>query len=188
MNYQPLWVDGKTVGPDLRDSAARYGAIADHVRTAFPRGFSVLDLGAQSGYFSVRLQQEFDAQVTAVDGAPELASGLARMQDHRVRGLYRFLEPAEVLELRPVDVSLCLSVLHHVEDWYGMLESVLKISRSVFVECASHREEIGKDRELLKKQESAVSWLPGAVRVAETVGYDARQMRSMYLVPGRAAG
>lgn len=185
MNYQPLWVNGKTVGPDIRQSAGRYDVIAACLRAIIQPGFSVLDVGAQSGYFAVRLNHEFGARVTAVDGAPELLSGLDAMERHTVAGVVRFLQPGDLRTFRPVDVVLCLSVLHHVTWWSQMLDEMLEMSRMVFVECAVPEEEIGKDPELLREQHALVRSLPDAMHVGSAVGYDNRHKRPMYLVPGR---
>lgn len=185
MSYQPLWVNGKTVGPDRRNSAGRYEAIADCVRHLLNPGFSALDVGAQSGYFAVRLQQDFDALVTAVDGAPELMEGLAAMPNHAVVGLGKFLTPEDLLSFRPVDVTLCLSVLHHVSWWDVMMDGLMGMSRMMFVECAMPEEEIGKDPDLLAEQHDFVRSLSGSMRVGYAPGYDDRVMRPMYLLPGR---
>src|SRR5690606_3683961 len=96
-----------------RDCAGRYDAIAleliDHCMDE-RRGFRVLDLGAYTGYFALRLAHEFGARVTAVD---DFAGLEARCGDHpKIRVIPRRLSPAEVAELGRFEVVLALSVLH----------------------------------------------------------------------------
>ena len=51
--YQPLWLDGKTVGDARRDAVTRYEAIRSRL-AHLPEGFRMVDVGAHCGYFSYR--------------------------------------------------------------------------------------------------------------------------------------
>jgi hypothetical protein len=121
-DYQPMWIDGETVGPFERDCVGRYEAIRPYV----PRGARVLDFGSHYGYFSHRLADELDARCLAV--APqaviargvEVWNGLATVDD--LRGFGQF------------DVVLALSILHHVRPWRDYYTALLEAAPTVIVE------------------------------------------------------
>jgi hypothetical protein len=121
-DYQPMWVDGETVGPFERDCIGRYEAIRPYV----PQGARVLDFGSHYGYFSHRLADEVDARCLAV--APqaviakgvEVWNGLATVDDLRRFGKF--------------DVVLALSILHHVRPWRDYYAALLDAAPTVIVE------------------------------------------------------
>lgn len=185
MNYQPLWIDGKTIGESRRDAEGRYEIILSFLRDVVKPGFSLLDVGAQSGYFSVRFSKEMGAAATAVDGeADVLLNGLEAMKPHDVSAVVKFLKPRDLMIFRPVDVTLCLSVLHHVPWWEQMLDEIMRLSRIVFIECAMPGEDIGKDPDLLREQDEKVRGLKDSMLVGHTPGFDTRFGRPMYMIPG----
>lgn len=128
--YQPNWNNGKEEGSGYRDCAIRYHVLAGHV-AGLGRGFTVLDVGANSGYFSLRLTEDFSAKCTAVDSEPSLRKAEGKIE--RVIGT-RFGSADEIRALGPFDVVLCLSVLHHVPWWREMLDAALEISSRLYVE------------------------------------------------------
>ena len=71
--YQDVWVKGRVIIKGVRDCEGRYMAIRNELRRlGFPgkngdRPFTVLDIGAGSGYFSFRLAEEFNARVTMIE-------------------------------------------------------------------------------------------------------------------------
>lgn len=134
MSYQPQWRDGRTVGASRRDAEGRYRAIAE--RLSGRSGFTALDLGAHQGYFSHRLADEFGADVTAADDCPAL-------QPHDgVTVIRKRLSAAEIMKLGHFDVSLCLSVLHHVPRWRDTVDALLAVSDALFVETAVPEESL----------------------------------------------
>jgi len=186
--YQPLWIDGRTVGESIRDAEHRYGMIRECLeagKLAVP-GFTLLDVGAHSGYFAVRFADEMGAVATAVDGEAALKEGMAAMRPVNVAAVMKFLKPGDLHIFNPMDVGLCLSVLHHVTWWPTMLEEMMGLCRILFVECAMPGENIAKDDALLSEQHRAVSSLPGAMLVGHTPGYDPSVDRPLYMIPGRA--
>lgn len=187
--YQPMWIDGRTVGDSRRDAEHRYAMIHECLKGLVQPGFNVLDVGAQSGYFSVRLAEEMGAHAVPVDGDPAMMQGLEKMcpdgvTNGSISAVYKFLRPGDLRIFREVQVGLCLSVLHHVEWWETMLEELMDGCRMLFVECAMPEEEIGKDPRVLAAQHEKVAALKGAMLVGWTPGYDARVERPMYMIPG----
>lgn len=134
--YQPLWDNGREIGSGLRECGSRYDAIAAHIRdTGLPNGFSCLDFGANLGYFSRRLADDFDAKCTAVDATPGL------VESPGVTVVPRMLVSAEIPELGHHDLTLCLSVLHHYpKRWQQYLVALLASADLVFIELAASSE------------------------------------------------
>jgi hypothetical protein len=159
--YQPQWQDGREVEPGARDCASRYEAIAARIRqSSAPENFTCLDLGANRGYFSRRLADDFAAQCIAVDSTPDLHGSPG------VTVIPCQLHPSEIAELGHFDVTLCLSVLHHYPSkWPDYLLSVLESADLVFIENASSSEASGYPaldvhRELAKLGGHIIAWTP----------------------------
>lgn len=176
--YQPQWSNGQESGKARRDAAGRYRAIADHLKG---RGFRVLDVGANAGYFSLRLAEEFQARVTAVDGDPILKESLERARNSSVEGIYEFLSPDSLKKLGVFDVGLCLSVLHHVSWWPTMLRLMRAQCRTLFIETAHPKEDLPKafwhSPEILR----IVSDMGGNV-IHESPGFDSKYLRPLHVV------
>lgn len=182
MEYQPRWVNGREVGEGIRKASSRYDAIAAELEGH--RGFRVLDVGAYTGYFSLRLAEDFDATVTAVDSYRGLRKALTEAADPRVTGMYERLTPQAVAELGEYDVILCLSVLHHVPWWEDLLAGLRARARLLFIEVASPNEVLPKAVAHCPEIPAAVAAVEGARVIARTHGYRSRKMRPLYAVGG----
>jgi SAM-dependent methyltransferase len=177
--YQPKRRDGHDIGTPARPAAPRYEAIAKKMEGR--RAFSVLDIGAHEGYFSLRLAEDFNARVTAVDDWPGLRPALDAVSDPRVTGLYERLTPDRLAALGDFDMVLCLSVLHHVPWWRQMLEQIQAQSRMLLVEVAVAHEVLPKAVAHCPEIPEAVKGLGGRV-IARTHGYKSRKLRPMYAI------
>jgi SAM-dependent methyltransferase len=119
--YQDTWVKGKVAEYGERDCAPRYEAIRE-VAARFKRPFTVLDIGANLGYFSLRLAEDFDCTVLAVEAGPWLNPVLCRNENPRVLGVQRSMSFDDLRELADVehfDLVLGLSVTHHFDAPYA---------------------------------------------------------------------
>lgn len=128
-SYQDEWVKGASRSAGYRDCAARYEAIRAEL-SGLRAPFSVLDLGAHSGYFSFRLAEDFGARCVAVDDYRALPRLAAENGDPRVSVVDRRLGVREIDRLGPFDVILALSVLHHVTHWRWLLAVLRRRARS----------------------------------------------------------
>lgn len=186
--YQPLWIDGQTVGDAKRDAVTRYEAIAGRLGY-LPSGFRAVDVGAHSGYFAYRMADELGADVLAIDGDDALRDGVARQEtggsSAGVKPLFENLTAGQLPELGSFDVGLCLSVLHHLPWWEQMLDDMLTACSLVFVETAVPGENLAWISERTEATCAAVRALPGAEVVCEVPGFDDRFMRPTYVLPGR---
>lgn len=115
--YQDLWIRGRVIPWGRRECAHRYEVVAQFCRQ-YRRPFTVLDIGAAQGYFSLRLAADFDCTVVAVERRRELGAVLLANGQHRVLWLRRSLSLRDIEQLAGVehfDVVLALSVIH----WLG---------------------------------------------------------------------
>ena len=64
--YQPIWIKGVQDYRFQRECDDRYQPIRE-LAAQFNRPFSVLDIGANYGYFDFRLMEEFDCTCVMVD-------------------------------------------------------------------------------------------------------------------------
>jgi len=120
--YQDSWVNGEVVERGERDCAPRYEVIRK-VAERFERPFTVLDIGANLGYYSLRLAEDFDCTVLAVEGqvGPYLSTLLNRNQNQRVLAVNRNMSLHDLRTLADVehfDLVLGLSVTHHFDASY----------------------------------------------------------------------
>lgn len=112
--YHPRLNDEGQFSGGRRDSQGRLRLIQSIVDF---RGKSVIDLGCQMGFFSLSIAQEA-ASVLAVDASEDAISECRARADRLGSRNIRFLcapITAELLDDLPrADITLCLSVLHHI--------------------------------------------------------------------------
>lgn len=180
--YQPEWKNGREVGIGRRDAAGRYKAIADYLGDM--RGFHALDLGAFNGYFCARLAEQFGAHCVAVDDFAGLT------ESPGVKAIRRRLTMAELVDLGPFDVVLCLSFLHHAPDWRAYLDALTTMAPLVFIETAHPAEHLpkaeahGESRQIEAAVE-ALAAAKGGTLLTWTAGYDAAHARPLWVIDRR---
>lgn len=136
--YQETWLRGASVSSDFqRPCAERYEPIRAFC-AQFKRPFSVLDLGANFGYFSLRIAEDFPHAICiAVDKKPGLTDLCLRNDAANVIHLNRHLTGRDLDTLarcEHFDVVLALNVLHHIADWPDAVDAVMALGDHVIVE------------------------------------------------------
>lgn len=161
--YQPEWKDGKEHGTGWRDANGRYEAIKRHLVTRMARTDlnqfdkpTVLDIGAYNGYFCRRLADDFEAHCLAVDGQPFLEDYHSPSGGH-VAAEHALWEPKDILAAPTFDIILCLSVLHHHENWQDFLQAMLVRGTCLFIETANPQENLSETARINAR--AAWSWL-----------------------------
>ncbi len=125
------------------DPAAYIAALDDPKRDAYQKpqdviealgvrpGEVIADIGAGSGYFSIRLAHHVgaDGHVFAVDVSPDMVRHLhARIRDMGLLNVSPILAPPDdPLLPQPVDRFLVVNVWHHVENQAAYLERMGKL-------------------------------------------------------------
>ncbi|MEX2599276.1 MAG: class I SAM-dependent methyltransferase [Dehalococcoidia bacterium] len=140
--YQDLWVRGKATKAGRRDCASRYGPIFARLDGMdAPR---VLDLGANAGYFGLRVAHDFpEASVLLADDYPLLKVMVQSNALPNTQCMAQRLPPARVRDLGPFDLVIAYSVLHHCPDPIGMLDSILGATRHALIELPAPEEYAG---------------------------------------------
>lgn len=129
MAYQDI-VDqnGSVVTAGYRECASRYEVVRG-LCLGLRRPFTVLDLGAAEGYFSIRLSVAFGARCTAV----ETRDVIEPARDRVAEVVRDEITPEKLAAMGTFDVVLGLSFLHHVADWRGMLDQMSRTARSLLI-------------------------------------------------------
>lgn len=145
--YQDRWCAGVVVERGERPCDDRFDVIADHLATDPP--LTVLDLGANLGYFAMRLADRFGSHVTAVEWHHYdlLADAVRENADRRVIPSAVRIDRQFLTSLPRYDAILALSVLHHLDLPYSeALAIVRRKSSRVIVELATEPNACGQHR------------------------------------------
>jgi len=185
MSYQPT---ATSAGERL--CVDRYEPIATILgRLVGP--FTVLDLGANAGWFTARLADDFGCHVTAVDDHPDLPAVVSGRAG-RVRVERRRVTAGHLRKMARYDVVLALSVLHHMPDWREALDVIRRCRRVAIIEVPDPSEtwmRYALARRELAEIHEAVASVGELVGQFERIGRDGlTYMRPMYAVPPSPGG
>lgn len=145
--YQDLWCKGEVVSKGVRGCEERWNIIRDFLAPNPPK--TVMDLGANLGYYSMRLAEEFDCQVVAIETHyyKDLQSALEQNGDPRITAMNATIEYFLNQKHVKYDLVLALSVVHHLAMPYGeTLRQLERVGRTVIVELATEFSACGQDR------------------------------------------
>lgn len=120
--YQDIVVKGNLVKKGIRPCEERYNAVRS-VCQLFNRPVTVLDIGANLGYFSFKLAQEFKGTFVMIEGGKEEQDyllTLCKLNDNQqIVLLNKRITLEDLNELASTehfDITLALSVLHHFNE------------------------------------------------------------------------
>lgn len=174
-NYQTILVNGKEVQTSYNASGGsqiiydRYEAIRG-VLKQYNRPFTILDLGANNGFFSLKIAEEFDAVCVMVDGSERLTEICTLNTDrNKIIHFQKRLTQADIIklaELEHFDVVLSLLVLHHVDNWRLWLDALFKMSDNLIIETPAINDPINK-QENTKKLASYLTALPSGKQIGQ---------------------
>ncbi|MGP4038667.1 class I SAM-dependent methyltransferase [Gracilibacillus sp. D59] len=145
--YQDIWVKGKVIQKGSRECENRYNKIKQELsKYNFNRPLNVLDLGANFGYFSFRIAEDFDAQVTMIESNKEIKKILKQNQNNNVKLINKHVSVSDlknILTKEKFDVILALSVLHHFENYNEVIDTLFIASELQFIEASALEEAKG---------------------------------------------
>lgn len=167
-NYHDIRLKGNTVSQGQRECEERY-AVVKKFASRFTRPFTVLDIGANSGYFGFRLAEDFDCVVVMVEARPSLQRRLRYLAKCNagskgsvvVLGKKMSLAELERLgEAEHFDMVMALSVLH----WFSKplsysLELVRNIGSYCIVELANEGATRGDSTVKLRGESPGKPWI-----------------------------
>lgn len=141
--YQDIWIKGKLKAKGVREVESRYELIKKQAKK-FKRPFTVLDIGANLGYFSIRLTEDFpDCTVVALEGiyGNWLKQILAENGNNRILLLQRTFSLSDLKSLAEVehfDLTLAMSVIHHIDGGFAnVLGTIRKMGEVTIAEIAT---------------------------------------------------
>lgn len=135
--YQDLWIRGKLVKKGDRSCAGRYAAIRDYLVQTGSKPSRVLDLGANAGYFSFRLAEDFETKVTMIESHPDLLKYQRQNGNRNVNLIQKRVDGNYLRQLaksRHYDVVLALSVIHHFKDYPEVIDALFRLGDCLFIE------------------------------------------------------
>jgi hypothetical protein len=140
--YQDVWINGNVIEKGVRECAPRYEVIKN-ILERFERPITVLDLGANFGYYSFRIAEDFDACCVMIEHprAGKLVRLCDRQFSDRLIVLDRRVTIAEVKELSRCeyfDVVLALNIIHHIGP--GCQKAIRHLGQIVIVETPSAKD------------------------------------------------
>lgn len=144
--YQDIIVDGKIVSSGNRECAQRYEGLKP-LLNKFKRKFTVLDIGASEGFFSLNIAYNYNATCVMIEGdyakRGPTADRLLEIckQNDKLDNLIYLKKHITVEELEKIaacehfDIVLGLNVVHHFrKDWKRALDAIFGIADYVVVE------------------------------------------------------
>jgi len=138
--YQDIWIDGE-VEKGVRECESRYESIRKQLEPYKNKPFTVLDIGANLGYFSLRIAHEFPKAVCVMiehDYADWLKGIADRNGLKNVIILKKQVSKTELERLADCeffDVVLALNVVHHIG--YDSLPAIERLGELLIVETPS---------------------------------------------------
>ena len=138
--YQDIYSQGKVVQSGKRECSERYDTLKK-VFSEYQRPFSILDIGANFGYFSVRAAEDFGATSVMVQPKPQ-ASVLKRTclenPDLNLTVLNKQVTGADLQVMATCerfDVVLALNVLHHISgSWEQAADAIMDMGDNIIFE------------------------------------------------------
>jgi len=140
--YQDIRVNGKTIVEGMRDCENRYECIKALVKNP-NRRFTILDVGANFGYYSIRLLEDFPLAFAVLiqpyDEAKVLKKVIELNTDIKDRVIILNTEcnkenMIRLSECEHFDLILCLNILHHFKDPLDIYEAFKQMTRQLIIE------------------------------------------------------
>lgn len=138
--YQDILVDGKVIKEGVKDCEIRYPNIKK-ILDNYKRPFTVLDIGASEGYFSLRIAAEYDCTCVMIEGdktllLPHICQLNKRLDNVVV--LEKFITPQDLKELgecEHFDLVLAFNVIHQLkDDWKDGIDYLLTLGDNMLIE------------------------------------------------------
>lgn len=134
----------------------------------YKRPFKILDIGANSGFFGIKVAEDYESVVVMVDRNERLKKICARNTDrHNIIYLKRSLSLDDIKKLiqtEHFDVILAFHVLHHQADWKEWIDALFDLGDNVIIETPPVNDHVNKNKRT-KEIAKYVTSLPRGVRL-----------------------
>jgi hypothetical protein len=139
--YQDIVVDGVTIKEGVKDCEIRYQNIKN-ILDQYKRPFTVLDIGASEGYFSLRIAREYpQSTCVMIEGDKTLLlPQICQLNKslNNVVVLQKFVTPEDLKKLgecEHFDLVLAFNVVHQIKGaWKEAIDGVLSLGDHVLLE------------------------------------------------------
>jgi 2-polyprenyl-3-methyl-5-hydroxy-6-metoxy-1,4-benzoquinol methylase len=148
--YQDIFVNGQILKNGVRVCEPRFKLIEEFLLKKFKRQFTLIDLGAAQGYFSLNAAYKYNCCSVMVEGNTNYANFLKYLceQNDQVKSKILLHQQIDNNFLKLMargehfDVVLALNIIHHLgNDWQECLEHILNLGEHIIIETPS-----GKDK------------------------------------------
>lgn len=136
--YQDIRIQGRTVWHGRRECETRWTVLQAFLeRYKYKTNFKVLDFGANFGYFSWRIKEDYPhAEVDIVDSRP-LLRVLDELNSYDGVTLYENMDTTALrshAENHYYDLILAMSILHHFDNYDEILSIFKEMSDTIIIE------------------------------------------------------
>jgi len=142
-NYQDILIDNKVYIKGKRDCESRYKVMKKFFDKC-KRNFTVLDIGANFGYYSLKIANDFPKSYVVMIQQPGVESNLLTeilkantLVNKRTRLLSLKMNSDNMKKLQKCehfDYIICNNILHHVNDYKEVYNSLKKMCKYLIIE------------------------------------------------------
>jgi len=137
--YQDIFKNGSVTKHGIRECESRYNVIKEYLKK-FNRPFTVLDIGANLGYFSFRIAHDFPTAVCVMieDHYSEKLLNLCKEND--LKNIIFLKQKVDVDHLKSLancehfDLVLALNVIHHIGTVSTSIDAIEDLGDAVIIE------------------------------------------------------
>ena len=180
-SYQDIWLKGQVVQDGKRTCARRYKLIYDALAERYRPGFTVLDIGASEGYFSIRLSEDLGARPTMLEKKAEIVSIASAQENPNIRAVTGRFDKKTLSRLGKFDVIIALSIVHHFPNWGAMIKQILLMGDTIIIELPAQNERSTKRADAASGMMEVLQWYQPKL-IGETAGYAEEAKRRLWCV------
>jgi SAM-dependent methyltransferase len=168
-DYQPIFVNDQVMwnpyGNRVESFEIRYEPIKEFCKQ-YSRKFSVLDIGACNGCFSLQLMHDFDCSAVMIDSGARLKD-ICTLNTNKDKLIYlqKTFTAGDIEHLannEHFDVVIALFVLHHVDDYNRWINALTRLADNVILDIPNLDDPINtweKTRSMARDLLSRPNWV-----------------------------
>jgi 2-polyprenyl-3-methyl-5-hydroxy-6-metoxy-1,4-benzoquinol methylase len=179
--YQDIWVNGAMIHHGKRTCGRRYKLIYDCLVQRYRPGFTLLDIGASEGYFSIRLSEDLHARATMLEKKSSLSAIVQAQANSRLRAKIGRFDIQTLKSLGNFDVVIALSIVHHFPNWGEMLKHILDMGDTAIIELPTLNKRATKRAESAASMLEMLKWYNPTL-IGETSGYAEESRRQLWCI------
>lgn len=138
--YQDVLINGETIKEGVKHCQVSEKIIYE-LLDKYERPFTVLDIGASEGYFSIKIAGKYDCVCTMIEGDSKNQLPLVAQLNTNLNNLIVLEKQITAEELEKLctcehfDVVIAFNVLHHFKDkWKKAAKAILNLGDYIFIE------------------------------------------------------